>query len=593
MANMFDDLTAAIARLESSVKKDLDEIRKEKNEVLQFKENIYQNNPGSKYIREDHCLILSAPKIIIGDVDHNGNLNGYASGSQVIIRGNNICNEASGAVGVGGTITNRATSIRNIAVDPGCDGYENAVFPRSEIVNQARSITLQSNDETDAFSTSPVSGTAGINILSDTNVSVHALAPNKGRTNNIDSQITVLQNISKDCASKAGNYKIKLDEAIKKMTKLVTDQDQFNADYDLASTNYQELYYDQHDEFLRLERIIYSLVASYISVLAQEAEAERSITALKATKDKLSKNSSNFDKASTGASLSIRSESISVVSSDGDGGIRENPEAGMQVVAPHVSFSATDKKSALVDDGSFAVNAKNINLSTANHNYTKDDHSTGDFPAEGNISVYSKTVTVQSIDRELKDQKLTEKALTKDGKLDIRFETVNISNTDTEGKSTGKIALNAKTMNIASMDVDKESRTDKEMAAGSKLTILAEKNYMGTTKATKLIQLASEKVGIMGKDTAEIQQDGKAVVTCSGGNLTAGGSKVELDGNTTIQGGADIKGETKTPKLSADGIEAKSAFKSPNINDTMGAGVPGSPGSPSAKMTEEEAKTTE
>ena len=106
----------------------------------------------------------------------------------------------------------------------------------------------------------------------------------------------------------------------------------------------------------------------------------------------------------------------------------------------------------------------------------------------------------------------------------------------------------------------------------------------------ELVQVAAKKVGIMGKETAEMQEgEAKSVVTLSGGNVTAGGSKVELKGNTTIEGNAEIKGETKTPKLTSDQVEAKSAFKSPNINDSMGAGMPGQAGKPSAKLKEEEA----
>ena len=58
--------------------------------------------------------------------------------------------------------------------------------------------------------------------------------------------------------------------------------------------------------------------------------------------------------------------------------------------------------------------------------------------------IRSKGVTVESLDYEVKDGKLTTKALTKDSKLGIRTEKTTVIAADAEGKATGSINLNAK-----------------------------------------------------------------------------------------------------------------------------------------------------
>jgi hypothetical protein len=136
------------------------------------------------------------------------------------------------------------------------------------------------------------------------------------------------------------------------------------------------------------------------------------------------------------------------------------------------------------------------------------------------------------------------------------------------------------------MDVEKEKRTDDKLAEGSTMTIVAEKMYVGAKSKdvkSKKVQVVSEEIGAFADKTLEIQQDeGKALVQLEGGNLSAGGSKTEIYGKT------EVKDELKVPKATIDNIEAKSSFKSPNIQDGMAVGAGG--GSLSAKLKAEDLK---
>ena len=119
--------------------------------------------------------------------------------------------------------------------------------------------------------------------------------------------------------------------------------------------------------------------------------------------------------------------------------------------------------------------------------------------------------------------------------------------TDTEGKATGKLALNAKVLEVKSMDVDKDKRTDKSLAKGSTMLLLSEKMFVGARdskmKSTQL-QVSSDKTGVFAENTLELQQ-AKAVVQLSGGNAAVGGGSLDLYGKTTLQSDVTAKGAIK------------------------------------------------
>ena len=170
---------------------------------------------------------------------------------------------------------------------------------------------------------------------------------------------------------------------------------------------------------------------------------------------------------------------------------------------------------------------------------------------------------------------------------------MDLSATDTEGKATGSVNINAKAVAVKSMDVEKEKRTDDKLAEGSTMTIVSEKLFVGAKSKdvkSKKVQVMSEEIGAFADKTLEIQQDeGKALVQLDGGNASLGGSKTQVYGETTINGKTEVKAEVKAPKITADDLNASAHFKTPNIEDGMAAGAPGGGGSLSAKLKTEDA----
>jgi len=591
MSEYLDELKKALDNLKD-VKSDVEEIRSYKNELQYLTEMLYDTVKSGQYIRDPRRIIISAPEIVIGNVDHEGVLLGDG-GSVVVVRGNTVSLEGTGSASTGGNVVTRAASIRQIAVDPGKDGNENLVCDvRSEIVNQAVSISLRSDDVTGSFVEAPGIGSAGISIHSDTDVSIDSAPSNKNRTDDIDSQVKILDQQSSDIGKSATDARKNVDKLLDDLAALSERQEGIvDSEMNLRS-NYQDMP-ELQQQFKELESSLCTALAGYINLLSVKAEVGRKTEALKGIKDELSKKSSDFAKSPTYSSINLASEYVSLINIDGDGNIRENAESGLYVRSPHIKVLANDKDDALIADSTMDINVQKYTLSTATAKLD-DKKEKGTYEAIGDVTITSKNVTVQAIDNELKDGEIKEKALTAQGKFSLRAENIAAAAADTEGKSTGEINLNAKNIQIASMDLDKDKRTDKEMAKSSQMVLLSEKMFTGSSdknNKSKLVQVVSDKVAIIGDTTAEMQQgDTKAVVTLDGGNMTAGGSKVELDGDTTIKGKADIKGDVEAPNGKFKGVEASGKFTSANISDGMMGGTAASAGKPSAKMKMEEAQ---
>ena len=182
----FSDWKSALEDFQKSVEKDLEEIRKQKNEIQQMKTEIINRLGQGQYIRDNNRIVISAPEIVIGNVDKSGTL--WNSYSRVIIRGSDVSLEGVGNGVTGtGTIISRAASIRQIAVDPGIDGMESVVQPISEIVSQARSVTLRGETAKDFFPNA-ASGGEGISLSSDSAICIDATKPCDTLKEQLDNQ---------------------------------------------------------------------------------------------------------------------------------------------------------------------------------------------------------------------------------------------------------------------------------------------------------------------------------------------------------------------------------------------------------------------
>ncbi len=597
MDNIFDQWKKTLQKFNDNMEKELEEVRLYKSQVQAMRHDLESYVTGVRYIRNGHKLILSAPEIVIGNVDMNGDLWGDGA-SLITIRGNQVNVEGVGKDTInGGVITHKAATIRNIAVDPGPDGKEEVVLGVSQIVNQARSISLYSSEDEGTFAIPATSAGSGVHIHSDAILDIDASASVESKIKKIDDEIKELETQKTTLKTQVSNHKKEVESQIDLLEAIAGLSDGLNEGLQDIRSNVADLI-DQQETFEPCAKAFLKVCINYADTMSENAEVCRKISKLKEMKESLNKRKSTFKEDHSGAILNVRTETLNVQTIDGDGNLRVNPDAGINIKTPSLNVMARDQEGKLIPNGKIRLQAETVQLATNDIKYKDAEKQTdADIVAAGSIQMQSKTILMGALDSEVKSGKTEEKALAKDGAIVMRAENISAGAIDKEGKAAGKLALNAKEVEIKATDVKREEgKPDKDdkLAAGGSLLLTAEKIIAGSKSkdnVTKTLQIAADKLGLFGDTTAEMQQgESKAAITLDGGNASLGGSKVELFGDTTIKGKADVKGELKVPKASADQVEVKSAFKSPNINDTMGAGVPGQAEKISAKLKIEEIK---
>ena len=653
MGYIFDDWKDLLDEFQKCVDKDLAEIQKQKAEVQQMKEGLFNSLGDGLLYRDGNRIVISAPEIVIGNVDRTGTLQGGGVG-KVIIRGSEVDIEGVGSTG---SIVNRAPIIRQVAVDPGIDGKENVVCNTSRIVSQACDIVLHSSDTTEVFSQDPgMAGRGGVTIHADTNLNIEAAVSADKRKEDIENKVSALGDMSSDLKTQMKAQKKTVDNLFDQLSTLFDNEDENNQSEDFKLRSNVKDVMNTHDQIEAIQPAIYDAVKTYLGLVSELAEVNRQKTALETQKDAIT-TGDDFKNNTTGAKLTLNAESISIANIDGEGNLHTNDEAGIILRTPKMGISMMDDTGKLVEGSSFGVGAENISLVTRNVSddgkefptvgqvyidsknitfeavdYKLDDNSltiekeltadgsiqlraktvevstsnpkdltydtdgnltSGEYTAEGDVIFKTKNLTVDCLDYEVSDGELKMKAQTADSTVSVRAEKTNFLSADAEGKATGSFTANAKTVTIKSMDVDKDSLADSALAAGSTMVLLSEKMYAGAKSKdvkSKKVQVVSEEIGVFADNTFEAQQgEAKAVVQLDGGKTSLGGDKTQIYGDTTIEAKTEIKDELKAPKATIDHVEAKSSFKSPNIKDGASAGGGGGGGSLSAKLTLEDA----
>lgn len=633
MDYIIKDWEKKMSAFESSVEKDLKEIRKCKADIQQMRNEIQREKQGNYFVRDAQRIILSAPEIILGNVDPDGVLYDGAA-SKIVLRGTDVDLEASGN---GGRVETRAASIRQIAEDPGSDGHEHVVGVLSEVVSQARQIVIQSDDATGAFSALPSSGGSGVCIHTDSQIEISATQTAESREKQLENRIKELETRKSQLKEQAADHKESFGDLIKEIEELMQKREELVKDDNAIRTKYNEM----EEANAELELVTESLgeeARSYSAILAMLSETNRLLKSFKDEKSKIKKGD-DFKKNATGCAVSILGERIGLASVDGEGNLRDTDGSGIAMTANRVSIAAIEADGKLKEKGQVRIQAKNVEVTTAgtaDATYDKGELTKATYEAEGDFTLKSKNITIESVDYEVADKKRKEKQLTADSKIKLRAKTIEVSTessanvevddegkltkanykaegdiivrsktltvastdndlendetkekaltaggtitiraekmdlaaTDTEGKATGSVSINAKDVSLKSMDTDKESHDDKALAAGGTMLIVSETMNVGAKSKdmkSKKVETMSEEISVAADKTLEHSQgDGKASVKLADGKATVEASKTQIGCDT------EVKGEVKAPKATIDKVQVNQSFKSPNITDGMG-----------------------
>lgn len=594
---IFDSWKKLMTDFRQSVQKDLEEIHAQKQAVQQMKAEIFSRMDSGRYYRDPERIVISAPEIVIGNVDYSGDLMGGSS--TVIVKGNAL---ALDGVGNDGQVITRAPRIRQTAVNPGIDGQENIVCSTSEIVNQACGIVIQSNNSTDAFSQGPaeIDGKGGIRIHADQSLQLSASSSCERRKEMIEKRVKSLDTRIKDMEQEADNKMKSVEKCLKAMKELLDREDQLNQEGGFAVRQNTKGIEFVHDTIDKLLPTLYQETLSFIRTVSSLAEANRTKKAIETEKSKMPEEKT-FRQGATNAHMNIVAEQINMATLDGDNYLHTNAEAGVNIRTPQMDINMTDAYNKLIKGGSLNVTAENVMMSSleatddakeyyakgsfnvyskdiglvsmdfkktddytrlAEKNLTQDGSvmvtankvqvstcnpkdikydssgkkTSGEYNAEGDVIFNTKNLMIESLDYQVADGKLKVKAQTADSSVSVRTEKTTILSADAEGKSTGSITANAKAISVKSMDVNKDSLEDAALAQGSTMTLVSEKMYVGSKsdkEKSKKVQMVSEEIGAFADNTFEAQQ----------GN---GKATLQLDGGKASVGGdkTQVYGET-------------------------------------------------
>ena len=493
MDTAFSDWKSILQDFKDSVEKDLDEIRTQKAEIQQIKHEIFTRLAQGQYIHDDHRIVLSAPEIIIGNVDSTGML-WSESGSTITIRGNAVNLEGSG---VAGYVKSRATNIAQIAVDPGTDGLEDVVHPGSSVVSQARNIVIQSNDCDGCFSQSPVGIGCGVKIHADGQMEIDASKSVDVRGTSIANMISALNEEKSGLESDASDRIDEVETITDDLKDILEDMDDLTDSSLDVRSNIGDLL-DLQKDYKEIIPKLLPAIEDCVRTISALAEVNRKITCLENEKTALNNEKDSFTDNTTDASLSLIGEQISLTSMDGDGNIRTNAEAAVNIQTGKLSINTTKADGTLIDDSYVSIHTGDVSISTVVPTYTEgaENPGDGDYATGGSFRVSSKEVSFTAVDYNMADGEYTESNLTADGKFYVRMQDMDLQATDTEGNSTGSFNLVADKMKMTAADKDGNQTGSIDMKALD--VFLSSKDKDGS--ATGAMTLTAKDVSLLSID---------------------------------------------------------------------------------------------
>ena len=494
METVFSDWKTILQDFKDSVEKDLDEIRKQKAEIQQIKHEIFTQMAQGQYIHDDHRIVLSAPEIIIGNVDSTGML-WSESGSTITIRGNAVNLEGSGEAGY---VKSRATNIQQIAVDPGMDGLEDVVHLGSSVVTQARDIVIQSNDCNGCFSQLPTSLVGcGVSIHSDGQMAIDASRSVDVRGESISNMISALNEQKSGLDSDASDRLDEVTSITDDLEDILEDMDDQTGNIVDVRSNIDDLL-DLHKDYSELIPSLVPAIEDCVRTISALAEVNRKISCLENEQTALNDEKDSFTDNPTGASLALTGEQISLTSVDGDGNIRTNAEAGIQIQTGRVDIETMKPDGSLIDDSYVNIHTGSVDISTVSPALTEgaENPADGDYTTDGHFCVNSKIVTFTAVDYNIADGEASETALTADSSFSVRVQDMSLNATDTEGNSTGSFTLVADKMKMTAADKDGNQTGSIDMKALD--VFLSSKDKDGT--ATGAMTLTAKDVSLLSID---------------------------------------------------------------------------------------------
>lgn len=529
---------------------ELNKLKNDYSEAIQelnrLKEELYSlnysaaNKPRGRFIHDDHRLVLSAPEIIIGNVNLAGILN-PEGGSTIIIRGNQVSMEGAGEAG---KVSTRAAVIQQTAENPGIDGSGHKVEALSSVVTQACCITLDSSSvPQDGAFLSPITAVQGeIKMNADAKIDLSAQKSKEGFRTQIDKKLATVNSGISTAENALKTHINSFKNKRKAIEKLLDEHEKIDKIESALRTDYADL-----DELnLQIDEKSVDIVGHFYSALSQGGNLielkrmKKYFTNLKTETDKI--NEKDFKEKTTGTAITLNSEKIQLSSMDGDNHMRTNKEAEVKIAANTVKIEgAFDDKGLFEKNSVFSVNTRKVELSTAGKkNVQKEDNDNlkaAEFQAEGDVIITSKNITMQSVNSKVNGNAHNQTGLTEKGTINLRAKTINLSTAESKDAEVGKdglvtkgtytadgnISLLSKNVSVLCVDskIDNGKAQETDLPKEGKLNIRAANFSVSATdkdgKSTGKAYINAKAIDILSRDTDP--KSGEVKEVAAGSNI--------------------------------------------------------------------------
>lgn len=559
MAKKYVNWLKVLKEYKASIGKDLAEIRQRQAEMQRMKTEILNQYGEGLYVRDDKRIIISAPEIIIGNLNRDGTLIQTDASSAVIIRSNNIRNEAASNLSHG-TITNMADQISNICADPGIDGNEANVNMTSNFSVQAQSVVLQSEETMGTFTGYEPANKGEIKIMADKSVTVAAEQPMKARLK----QTEALIKNKKD-------EKKRLEDSV--LPNLDTMAHKFET-YDVAKElGKKDVKLGKHDTYKQMcDNQLSSIlkdVSIYQDTVSKISSLDKQIKALNSKKEYIKGNVDN-PKGMRPTAINLQAGTTSILSRDEDYNLHLHKGAGFEVNAKNIKMHSMENiTKGIAPNSHISLGSENILMSTTNYKKGSKPGSL-DMESQGKVSITSRDIVFQSVSMEKKDEnaKITEKFLDEKGSIKMHSYEVDINTQRTTGEVVGRVRINSRNIGLISKDFNPKNGEYTPSICGN-IYMNAEKivqTYTGDDSAnTSFFYIGFNNVYIKAQKKAEFTQ-GKntAMIQMIDGKTYWKGSQNEITGKLEVVGESTFKSPVSLTDATVKNIEVQTYIKTPH-----------------------------
>lgn len=565
-------------------------VRQAKVELYEMQRQLQEGVFGGRYERDEDTFIISAPNIIIGNVDKHGNL--LQKPSRVIIRSNDIELEGVGrTIGntvSGGSVVTRARDVKVQTVDPGPDGKECVAFQDSSFTVQSASVAFTAENVADngnnggVFTLAAPNSLGNITLAAENKINVTAVKAKTAQRDNIKGVIKALTAKAESADAAASANLSNIAEKIDNITKNEDDSTLSligklgeKADSFALRTG---LY--KYDERSKVSQDVALAMAKEISEciinISNKAEANRVKGCLEKRKEDLDNISDDYDKKAIGSSVNINAENVNITTKGADGNIRTSPGNGVKIVSQNTEIvSATTGKT--LDDSTFKVVAAKVDIDSSVYTYDKEGklETTEAIKKGGHINLNAFQINTSSQDRKYEGGIVTKTTNTERGGIYFNTNEAIFDMHDDKGKARGQFIVNGKSIYLCPDDIkDLNANTDNNYTLNpdGKVQIFANRIDIGSynsEQVCKKINLQGESVTVDGNKYVGLWSDFNNLAITPSNNIIRA-KTFELTGSNISVTGSDgvaVNGKLSAGDVAVANLNISGALEAANIKD--------------------------